>query len=116
MVVANKQATESPANKGKFTPPGGPTYTMTSTVTKKGDGLNLHVELLIENKTSKTFVFPKREIVLVIERDGKSFDTLKTTGEGFSMTPGGKMTGKFDRPISKDGTYTWQAKTWFFEK
>jgi hypothetical protein len=87
------------------------------TQAKEGDDLDaIHVEVIVENKTEETFVFAKREIVLDIYRDGKLYDTLATTGEGFNMTPGGKMTATFDRPITADGDYLWQAKTWYYEK
>jgi hypothetical protein len=114
MVVADGKATNTPDNKGAITYPGGLTITMVSKFDEAKH--NLHVDVTIENKTKKTFVFPKREIALLIERNGSRFDLLKTTGASFEMTPGGKMTGKFDRPISKDGSYTWQTKTWYFEK
>ena len=79
-------------------------------------GNDLHVEVPIENKTKATFVFPKREILLVVTKDGAHFDTLATEGPRFEMPPGAKMTGKFDRPITHDGTYSWQAKTWYYAK
>jgi hypothetical protein len=77
---------------------------------------SIHVEVVVENKTAQTFVFAKREIALDIYREGKLWDTLVTTGEGFNMTPGGKMTATFDRPITTDGDYEWQAKTWYYAK
>lgn len=82
-----------------------------------GDDLHsIHVEVVVQNNTEKTFVFAKREIALDIYKGGKLYDTLVTTGPGFSMTPGGKMTATFDRPITSDGDYLWQAKTWYYEK
>jgi hypothetical protein len=82
-----------------------------------GDELDaIHVQVVVQNNTEKTFVFAKREIALDIYKDGKLYDTLVTTGEGFNMTPGGKMTATFDRPITSDGDYLWQAKTWYYEK
>jgi len=103
---------------------GVPKITMDSEFRKKdqskasnGDELHsIHVEVVVENNTEKTFVFAKREIALDIYKDGKLYDTLVTTGEGFNMTPGGKMTATFDRPITSDGDYLWQAKTWYYEK
>ncbi len=103
---------------------GVPTISMDSVVRESdksaaepGDRIeSIHVEVVVTNKTSKTFVFAKREIVLEILRDGKVFDTLTTTGKGFEMTPSGKMTGTFDRPITMDGTYSWQARTWYHPK
>ena len=103
---------------------GVPTISMTSqfrkedkTSASEGDELHsIHVEVVVQNKTEKTFVFAKREIALDIYKDGKLYDTLATTGEGFNMTPGGKMTATFDRPITSDGDYLWQAKTWYYEK
>lgn len=103
---------------------GVPTISMDTEFRKKdkskandGDELHsIHVEVVVQNKTEKTFVFAKREIALAIYKDGKVFDTLVTTGEGFNMTPGGKMTATFDRPITSDGEYVWQAKTWYYEK
>lgn len=82
-----------------------------------GDDLDaIHVEVVVQNNTQKTFVFAKREIALEIYKDGELYDTLVTSGEGFDMTPGGKMTATFDRPITSDGDYLWQAKTWYYEK
>ena len=103
---------------------GAPRITMDSEFRKKdqsvasnGDDLrSIHVEVVVQNNTEKTFVFAKREIALDIYKDGKLYDTLVTSGEGFNMTPGGKMTATFDRPITSDGDYLWQAKTWYYEK
>lgn len=78
---------------------------------------SIHVEVLVENNTKRTFVFAKREIVLDLFRDGKLFDSFSTTGDGFEMTPGSRMNGTFDRPITKGGSsYSWQAKIWYYEK
>ena len=77
---------------------------------------SIHVDVTVENKTSKTFHFPQREIVFEIMKDGQHYDTLTTNGAAFDMAPGTKMTGTFDRPITSDGTYTWQAKTWYYVK
>ena len=103
---------------------GVPKITMTSefrkqddTKASEGDEVHsLHVEVVVQNNTEKTFVFAKREIAFDIYKDGTLYDTLVTTGPGFNMTPGGKMTGTFDRPITSDGDYLWQAKTWYYEK
>jgi hypothetical protein len=103
---------------------GVPTISMSSEYRKKdeskaseGDDVSsIHVEVVVQNKTESTFVFAKREIALDIFKDGKLYDSLATTGEGFNMTPGGKMTATFDRPITSDGDYLWQAKTWYYEK
>jgi hypothetical protein len=103
---------------------GAPTISMTSEFRKKdqtkaseGDALHsIHVEVVVQNKTERTFIFAKREIALDIYKDGKLYDSLATAGEGFNMTPGGKMTATFDRPITSDGDYLWQAKTWYYEK
>lgn len=76
----------------------------------------LHVVVTVENKTSKTFTFPKREIVLEVYKNGKLYNTLSTTGDGFDMTPNGKMTGDFQQPISEDGDYSLQAKVWYYQK
>ncbi len=77
---------------------------------------SLHVNVIVRNGTQKTFAFPKREIVLDIYRDGRLFERLVTKGDGFDMTPGGEMRGKFDQPITRDGNYSWQAKTWYRAK
>jgi hypothetical protein len=103
---------------------GVPTISMSSEFRKKdgsrandGDPLDsIHVEVTVQNKTEKTFVFARREIALDIYRNGRIYDTLVTNGEGFDMTPGGTMTAKFDRPLTSDGDYMWQAKTWYYEK
>jgi hypothetical protein len=103
---------------------GAPKISMTSEFRKQdkseasaGDEVHsIHVEVVVQNNTEKTFVFAKREIALDIYKDGELYDTLVTSGEGFDMTPGGKMTATFDRPITSDGDYLWQAKTWYYEK
>jgi hypothetical protein len=91
--------------------------TTDKTQAQPGDPVeSIHVEVVVENDTDETFVFAKREIVLEIRRNGRVIDRLITTGEGFDLTPQGRMTGTFDRPITTDGTYTWQAKTWYYAK
>jgi hypothetical protein len=103
---------------------GSPTISMSSKVlegdeseAETGDEISsIHVEVLVENKTGRTFVFESREIVLELRRNGRTFDILETKGEGFEMTPQGRMTGTFDRPVTMDGTYTWQAKTYYRAK
>jgi hypothetical protein len=77
---------------------------------------SIHALVEVENTTDRTLVFPKREIVLDIFRNGRLWDRLITKGPGFEMTPGGKMKGTFDRPLTEDGEYTWQAKTWYYTK
>ena len=124
MVVAEGRYAKAPANKSIAASSTAPTITMRSEIRKPDDSQasegdyvgSIHVDVTIENKTSKTFVFPKREIIFEITKDGQHFDTLTTSGPGFAMTPGGKMMGQFDRPIAKDGTYSWRAKTWFTTK
>src|SRR5947208_3250814 len=46
-------------------------------------------------------------------RNAKPFDALATHGPGFEMAPSGRMTATFDREISQDGDYSWQAKVWY---
>ena len=99
-----------PQNAGPVSSPNGATFTMQST-TASG---KIHAVVTIENKTNKTFRFPSREIDFEITKDGQHFDTVTTTGPGFDMTPGTKMTGTFDRPITEDGTYAWQARVWYY--
>lgn len=101
-----------------------PTIAMTSelqesngSAAESGDAVAaIHVEVEVTNSTDRTFVFDKREIVLEIYRNGRLFDSFSTKGEGFELTPGSKMTGEFDRPISQSGEYTWQAKIWYYRK
>ena len=77
----------------------------------------LAVEVVVSNDTKDgTFVFDKREIVLEIFRNGRLYDSFSTTGSGFEMTPGSKMTGEFDRPITQPGEYSWRAKIWYYRK
>ncbi len=77
---------------------------------------SLHVSVVVSNASESTFVFAKREIVLEIFRNGKPYDSFSTNGSGFEMTPGSKMTGSFDRPITESGTYEWRAKVWYYKK
>jgi hypothetical protein len=101
-----------------------PTITMTSEVRKpnkqkasEGDEVGaIHVEVVVTNASDDTFTFAKREIVLEILKGGKVYDTFSTTGTGFDMTPGTKMNGTFDRPITEDGSYSWRAKIWYYRR
>lgn len=101
-----------------------PTITMRSRVLGPDEGEasegeevgSIHVEVVVSNSTESTFVFAKREIVLEIFKGGRLYDSYATKGDGFDMTPGSKMTGTFDRPITQDGTYTWRAKVWYYER
>jgi hypothetical protein len=103
---------------------GAPTIAMTSEVwdpnendASVGDEVgSIHVEVIVSNSTDETFTFAKREIVLEILKGGKVYDTFSTNGSGFDMTPGTKMTGTFDRPITDDGSYSWRAKVWYYQK
>jgi len=111
-VMKNKKASTPPQNPQPASYPDSATITMKSTVT----GTMVHVVVTVENKTKKTFHFPDREIQWDITKNGKHLDTLTTHGAAFDMAPGGKMTGTFDEPIPDDGTYLWQAKTWYYVK
>jgi hypothetical protein len=101
-----------------------PTITMSSELRESNDSraeesdpvTSIHVEVEVNNKTQRTFVFAKREIVLEIFRNGRLYDSFATKGPGFEMTPGSKMTGTFDRPVTDGGEYSWQAKVWYYEK
>jgi len=104
--------TTPPTNPSPSPYPNAATISMQSTA-QSG---NIHVVVTVENKTSKTFHFPKREIDLVITKDGQAYYTLATNGAAFDMAPGTKMTGTFDRPVTMSGTYAWQAKTWYYAK
>jgi hypothetical protein len=112
---------------GRDDPPsysGVPTITMTSELRQDddseaddGDELGaIFVEVTVENTTDETFVFNKREVALDIYRDGERVQTLATEGPGFNLTPGGKMSATFDRPIASDGRYEWRAKIWYYRK
>ncbi len=82
-----------------------------------GDELNkIHVEVTVDNDTDRTYVFAKRDVSLRVERNGSTYEELSTTGEGFDMTPGSKMSAKFDVPMSDDGAFRWGARTWFYPK
>jgi hypothetical protein len=82
-----------------------------------GDDLNkIHVEVTVANDTDRTFVFAKRDVSLLVGRDGSKYEELSTTGEAFDMTPGSKMFAKFDVPINDDGRFRWIARTWFYPK
>lgn len=122
--VTGDKLTSGPTRDRTNSYSGAPTIKLTSNVwkpdkTNAGTGSevgSIHLQVVIENTTDDTFVFNKRDIVLELYKDGKIYDTFSTTGAGFDMTPKGKMTGTFDRPITVDGTYAWQAKTWYYKK
>jgi len=109
---ANGSFTTQPTNPTPTPYPNTATISMQSSVTNS----NIHVVVTIENKTSKTFYFPKREIDLVVLKNNSSYDTLATNGAAFTMSPGAKMTGTFDLPLTENGTYSWRAKTWYYAK
>jgi hypothetical protein len=94
-----------------------PTISMQSDVTEKSGKVDrIEAEVVVENKTDDTFRFAKREVVLDIFRNGKLWKRLDTDGAGFDLTPGGKMTGSFEQPVTDDGTYSWEAKVWYYKK
>lgn len=101
-----------------------PKTTMTSTPVKAdgseakpGDEVKkLKVRVVVRNGTDKTFVFPKREVALDVERDGDSYRKLKTDGPAFEMPPKGEMVANFEVPIGGNGQYTWRGKTFFYQK
>jgi len=109
---ANGSFSTQPSNPAPTSYPDAATISMQSTASNS----NIHVVVTVENKTQKTFHFPKREIDLVILKDNKSYDTLATHGDAFDMAPGTKMTGTFDLPVTQSGTYSWRAKTWYYVK
>jgi hypothetical protein len=122
VVAADKLETITESSDPKST--GRPTIAMTSDAWKPnkqnastGDEVGfIHVEVTVSNGSKDTFVFAKREIVLEIYKGGKLYDSFSTNGSGFDMTPGSKMTGEFDRPITEDGSYSWRAKVWYYKK
>jgi hypothetical protein len=88
-----------------------------STAHTGGNLTQIVVDVVVENQTSnRTFVFPKREVALVLTKNGQKYDTLLTHGDGFEMPPGGKLKAHFERPIIADGNYDWVAKTWYYTK
>jgi hypothetical protein len=83
----------------------------------RGDAARkLIVRVSIFNATQRTFVFPHRQIVLVVERNGQTFHEIVTKGAAFEMTPGSRLNAGFEIPIAYDGDYRWRAKTWFYEE
>lgn len=121
-VADGKLARETNGNDPSYE--GVPSIDITSE-SRKNDGTkaaigqqvgSIHVEVVVRNDTDRTYVFDKREVVLDIFRNGERYDRLVTTGPGFEMTPGGRMTAQFDRPIVEDGTYSWQAKVRYHAK
>lgn len=98
--------------------PGRPKISMSTDVVEDGNGKvkRIDVDVLVQNDTNKTFTFPRRQIVLDIYVDGKLWKSVSSDGDGFDMTPDGKMTGSFEHPILKDGSYSWETKTWYYEK
>lgn len=83
----------------------------------RGDAASkMVVQVSIHNATDRTFVFPRREVALVVELNGETFHEVATEGPPFTMTPGGRLNARFDVPIAYDGDYRWRAKTWFYER
>jgi hypothetical protein len=124
IMVADDTLTKEPLEGDDRTSKSRPTIKMDSVVwdpdkeeAGNGDEIgSIHVEVTVSNASQDTFVFAKREIVLDLYRNGKLYDSFATKGDGFEMTPGSKMNGTFDRPITEDGEYAWQAKVWYYEK
>lgn len=85
---------------------------------EEGDRVTrLRVFVVVENKTAnRTFVFPRREVLLETKRDGEPLDPIRTTGPSFEMPPGAKLDSSFEVPVTSDGSYEWRSKTWFYEK
>lgn len=134
MVVVNgtlqTRSSSPPAN-----PPGQPTWTMTSRVLDQsgGDAATgeraevLKVDVLIKNNTNRTFVFPKVEILLDVFRDGSRIIRVPSSeNRSFEMRPNTSMTATFTVRLpqsgappnnrTQDGTYQWQAKTWYYQR
>jgi hypothetical protein len=75
--------------------------------------IKVHVDVI--NNTSKTFVFPQRKVALVVTHNGKE-DVNETSGPSTEVPPGGALHADFLNPEIADGSYTWRAKVWFYEK
>ena len=124
MTVTNDRLTDISATDNKTSYSGRLTIRVTSKAlqpddktAEEGDDVKmLHVDVVVRNDTNRTFVFPERVIGLDVYRNGRIDERLDTEGEGFEMPPGGEMRAKFDKPIVKDGTYRWEAKTWYYAK
>jgi hypothetical protein len=126
MRVSNGRLADTSQSPGGRTDPSRyPTITMTTRFLRPGGGTaqegdefsTIVVDVLVENRTSnRTFVFPRREVALVITKNGQAYDTLLTRGEGFQMPPQGKLRAHYERPFLADGNYRWVAKTWYYTK
>lgn len=104
--------------------PASPTVTITSRA-EQGDGRPaargdevrvLRIDVRIENRTEKVFVFPRREMLVALVRDGEPVPLPVQRGESFEMPKGATLLASFSTGIVSDGTYSWRAKTWFYER
>jgi hypothetical protein len=101
-----------------------PNTTMTWKIIRDGGGdarngddvSKLEVVVEIRNDTDDTFVVPDREIILLVSVDGEKLHELATTGEDFTMRPGGSLTARYDIPLAGSGSYDWRARTSFYER
>ncbi len=117
--LVNSGTTNHPANYGSV-----PNTTMTWTINREGGGQagngdevsNLQVTVEIHNDTNKTWVVPRREIVLVVLLNGDQLHELVTSGADFEMRPGGRLTARYDVPLAFEGKYSWRGKTSFYSR
>ncbi len=116
--IASSQSVQEPGG------PRFPTFNMGSQVLQpngapagKGDPVQkVKVSAKIENKTSKTFIFPEGDVSLKMTRDGTELKTPKAQNGYYEMEPGLSMTAEFEVSTTQNGNYSWRAVTWFYEK
>jgi hypothetical protein len=88
-----------------------------NTQANNGDEVgSVRVHAEVTNGTDKTFVFPNREVVLIVKRNGSAESPLRATVDSSEVPPGGRISADFFDPIIQDGSYEWRVRTYFYEK
>lgn len=87
----------------------------------------LHIDVFVRNEMpNRTFVFPRRELVLDFTGHYPDPDGLHgadpphsyyvvNVDDPYELTPGEMFTASYDVPIAKDGSYGWHVVTWYYE-
>jgi len=101
-----------------------PNTTMTWRIVREGGGdarngddvSQVEIAVEIRNDTDRTWVIPRREVVLRVFYNGSELHELVTSGPDFEMRPGGVLTARYTIPIHDTGEYSWRGKTSFYAR
>ncbi len=101
-----------------------PNTSMTWKIVKEGGGdaqngddvSQVEIAVEVRNDTNRTWVVPRREVVLRVFFNGSELHELVTSGADFEMRPGGVLTARYTVPIHETGDYSWRGKTSFYAR